>query len=288
MNARVNEAELAALIQLIDDPDEEIYGAVSQRIVGYGKTVLPQLEQEWETCEQPDQQLRIDALIQRIHFDEVTRRFDHWRMEENPSLWSGLLILDQLHHREDRTETLNRSLELVRRNAWLELNQYLTPLEQINVLSRVLFEHNGFKPIEPVRERMEHYFIGDVLLKRAGNQMGLGMLLLVLADELDLPLEALQVPGLFVLGSPNPFATQHASGIETFDFFVDPQTGELFGRVEIEQYLRRTKQPMDVEYFAPHSNVKLVENWLYQIGKKAIENQDTPLNEQIIRLLGRL
>jgi hypothetical protein len=288
MNAAVNESEWAALIQLIDDPDEEIFQAVSQRIAACGLSVLPQLEQIWETAEHPEHQNRLDALIRRIQFEDIQKQFDLWRLQELPDLWSGLLILDQLNHREDRSDALCTSLEQLRRNAWLELNQYLTPLEQINVLSRVLFEHNSFKGIDPVREKIENYFLGDVLLKRTGNQMGLGLLLLVLAEKLDLPLHAMQVPGLFVLGSPNILPSRQRTGIESIDFYVDPQTGELFGRVEIEQFLRRVHQPLEDVYFSPLTNPELIGVWLKKLQQKAEENGDKSLVDQIQELVNSL
>lgn len=287
MNALMNEAEWTALIQLIDDPDEEIYQAVSKRILGYGKSAIPHLEQLWESSEQPEHQRRIDLLIRHIHFEEVRIQFERWQQAEYPELWTGFLILDQLLHREDRAETLNASLEQLRRNAWLELNQYLTPLEQINVLSRVLFEHSGFKGIDAGRERIEHYFVGDILLKRSGNQMGLGFLILVLAEKLDLPIQALQIPGLFVLGSPNLLSVQPKTGIDSIDFYLDPQTGELFGRIEIEQFLRRVHQPMDDAYFIPLSNPELVGIWLKKVQEQAQDGGDQALAEQIDQLLQR-
>ena len=288
MNTAVNESEWAALLQLIDDPDEEIFQAVANRITSCGTTVLPQLEHIWETAEHPEQQQRVDALIRRIHFQEIQVQFDEWRKQDLPDLCSGLLILDQLSHREDRVDVLRSSLEQLRRNAWLELNQYLTPLEQINVLSRVLFEHSGFKGIDPVRERIEHYFMGDVLLKKTGNQIGLGLLILALAEKLDLPLQALQVPGLFVLGSPNILPSRKRTGIESIDFYVDPQTGELFGRAEIEQYVRRIHQPLDEAYFSPLTNPELIGVWLKKLQQKATESGDNPLADQIQELINSL
>ena len=36
--------ELSALFTLIDDPDEEVFGAVSEKIIDYGKNIIPSLE----------------------------------------------------------------------------------------------------------------------------------------------------------------------------------------------------------------------------------------------------
>jgi regulator of sirC expression with transglutaminase-like and TPR domain len=200
MYAPVNEAELSALIRLLEDPDEAVYEPVSKRILEYGDQAIPHLEHVWETTDHTDQQVRVETIIRRIQFLEISDKLNDWRNQERADLWEGLLILDKLHHREDRSDALRTSLEQLRRNAWLELNQYLTPLEQINVLSRVVFEHERFKGIDASRERLAHHFVGEVLLKRTGNQIGLGLLIQVLADKLDLPLYTLSIPGIIVLG----------------------------------------------------------------------------------------
>ena len=36
--------ELNALFKLIDDPDEEVFSAVTNRLIVYGKSIIPQLE----------------------------------------------------------------------------------------------------------------------------------------------------------------------------------------------------------------------------------------------------
>ena len=40
--------ELVALFRLIDDPDEDVYHVVSNKIMDYGKRVIPNLENLWE------------------------------------------------------------------------------------------------------------------------------------------------------------------------------------------------------------------------------------------------
>ena len=280
MYAPVNEAELSALIRLLEDPDEAVYEPVSKRILEYGDQAIPHLEHVWETTDHTDQQVRVETIIRRIQFLEISDKLNDWRNQERADLWEGLLILDKLHHREDRSDVLRTSLEQLRRNAWLELNQYLTPLEQINVLSRVVFEHERFKGIDASRERLAHHFVGEVLLKRTGNQIGLGLLIQVLADKLDLPLYTLSVPGIIVLGSPNMLNPREKKGIDSIDFYLDPQTGELFGRAEIEQYLRRIHQPVDHAFFQPLSDTGVVDFWLGKIGQKADELDETHLATQ--------
>jgi regulator of sirC expression with transglutaminase-like and TPR domain len=287
MHAPVNDTELIALIRLLEDPDEAVYEPVSKRILEYGTQAIPHLEHAWETTEETEQQLRVEFIIRRIHFLEIAERLHQWRTQERPDLWEGMLILDRLHHREDRSDTLRSSLEILRRNAWLELNQYLTPLEQINVLSRVLFEHERFKGVDAARDRLEHLFPGDILLSRTGNQLGIGLLIQVLAEKLDLPLYAFSVPGIFVLGSPNIIRSREKKGIDSIDFYLDPQTGELFGRAEIEHYLRRIHKPLEESYFRPLTPAQLIDAWLTRLRDKCIEAEENQLAAFVSELLAK-
>ena len=59
--------EIKALFTLIDDPDEEIYSSISEKIVAYGKVIIPNLEHLWETTLSEDVQQRIEGIIQRLH-----------------------------------------------------------------------------------------------------------------------------------------------------------------------------------------------------------------------------
>jgi hypothetical protein len=44
----VETKEINALFTLIDDPDEEVYSTVSNRIIDFGRGIIPNLEDLWE------------------------------------------------------------------------------------------------------------------------------------------------------------------------------------------------------------------------------------------------
>ena len=60
--------EINALFTLIDDPDEEVYSTVSEKIVAYGKNIIPNLEHLWETTLSADVQERIEMIIHHLIF----------------------------------------------------------------------------------------------------------------------------------------------------------------------------------------------------------------------------
>lgn len=89
--------EIKALLTLIDDPDEEVYKTVSDRIISFGKEIIPTLESYWESITNEDTQERIESLIHRVHLRDLTEEFRMWR-DENGSLLEGSLLVAKYHY----------------------------------------------------------------------------------------------------------------------------------------------------------------------------------------------
>ncbi|MEI9933362.1 MAG: hypothetical protein WDM71_00550 [Ferruginibacter sp.] len=43
----VENKEITALFHLIDDPDQEVYNTISDKIISFGKGIIPNLENLW-------------------------------------------------------------------------------------------------------------------------------------------------------------------------------------------------------------------------------------------------
>ncbi|HQW84023.1 MAG TPA: hypothetical protein PK987_06180, partial [Ferruginibacter sp.] len=84
--------EITALLHLIDDPDEEVYSTVSERIVAFGKDIIPNLENLWENTSNEDIQERIELLIHRLHFRDLTDEFTEWAAKDAGLLEGALLV----------------------------------------------------------------------------------------------------------------------------------------------------------------------------------------------------
>ena len=67
--------EIIALLHLIDDPDEDVYSTVSDKIISFGKDIIPNLEHLWENTSSEEVQERIELLIHRLHFRDLTDAF---------------------------------------------------------------------------------------------------------------------------------------------------------------------------------------------------------------------
>ena len=88
--------EIKALLHLIDDPDEDVYNTVSNKIISFGKEIIPNLEHLWESVSNEDTQERIELLIHRLHLRDLTDEFTPWK-EPGATLLEGALLVSKYH-----------------------------------------------------------------------------------------------------------------------------------------------------------------------------------------------
>ena len=63
--------QLNALIQLLDDPDEDVYRHIREKFMEMGLDAVPHLENNWESSEEIFVQQRIENLIHSIKSFDV-------------------------------------------------------------------------------------------------------------------------------------------------------------------------------------------------------------------------
>src|SRR5215207_7863426 len=151
--------EISALFVLIDDPDEEVFGAVSNRIVHYGKGIIPNLENLWENTISTEVQERIELLIHRLHYRDLTEEFQQWDRNTHQDLLTAAILVARFQYPELTTASIFQEIEKLRRNIWLELNSYLTPLEQVHVVTSILYNYYGLKGMEVGYQHPEEFLV---------------------------------------------------------------------------------------------------------------------------------
>ena len=261
--------EISALFHLIDDPDEEVFDAVSKKIVDYGKPIIPNLEHLWETHPSEDVQNRIELLIHRLHFRDLTEDFHQWSVSGHHDLMLGALLVSKFQYPELSTTPVLQEIEKVRRNIWLELNNYLTPLEQIHIVTSILYSYYGLKGGETSYQESNEFLLHKVLEAKRGNQVSNGILYLILCELLDIPVKAIGVPKQFVIAYFKPGYSEEnlPNPINKIEFFIDPTSGQVFTHKEVESYFKRIAVPPVGTYFKPQTNKKIIQQLLQELSK---------------------
>jgi len=261
--------EISALLHLIDDPDEEVFDAVSKKIVDYGKPIIPNLEHLWEnTPDQPVQE-RIELLIHRLHFHDLSEDFRQWTVSGHHDLMLGAMLTCKFQYPDLATTPVMQEIEKIRRNIWLELNNYLTPLEQINIVTSILYSYYGLKGGETNYKEPNEFLLHKTLEAKRGNQISNGILYLMLCELLDIPVRAVHIPKQFIIAYFKPGYSEEnlPNPLHKIEFFIDPSTGQVFTHQDVESYFKRIAVPPVGTYFKPQKNKQVIRELLEEFSK---------------------
>ncbi len=261
--------EISALLLLMDDPDEFVYSAVSDKIISFGKAIIPNLEDLWENTTDQELQERIELLIHRLHFRDLTEDFTNWA-NGDADLLQGALLVSKYHYPDLNPTTVMQDIEKLRRNIWLELNNYLTALEQVNVISSILYNYNKQIGVEFAYNNPDDYLINKALESKKGNAVSNGLIYLVLCELLDIPVKAVNIPRQFILAYFDPQydivnPVGHAS--EKINFYVDPMNGHMYTQKDVDNYFKRIAVTPTASYFRQLSNKKIIQFLLEELSK---------------------
>ncbi|HEY6954662.1 MAG TPA: transglutaminase family protein [Flavisolibacter sp.] len=278
--------EISALFRLIDDPDEEVFGAVSTKIVDFGKTIIPNLEHLWETTPNEHIQERIEIIIHKLHYKDLTEDFNQWSLAGHHDLLVGALLVSKFQYPDLSTSATLLEVEKIRRNIWLELNQYLTPLEQIRIVTGILFSYYNLKGNEVAYTDVNEFLIHKLLESKRGNQLSNGVLYLIICDLLDIPVKAIGIPKQFVLAYFKPGYSNEATEDyrDKIEFFIDPSNGMVFTHKDIDSYFKRISVPPVPSYFKPLSNKKVIQHLLEETSKCFDNEKDSYKKEELLEL----
>lgn len=261
--------EISALFQLIDDPDEEVFSKVTERIISHGRAIIPNLENLWENSPDENVQERIELIIHKLHFRDLVEEFVEWK-KGNCELLQGALLVSKYCYPEMIATTTLQEIEKLRRNIWLELNSYLTPLEQINVISGILYSYYKLKGNEVSYDLSDDFLLTKLIENKRGNSITNGILYLILCELLDIPARAINIPRQFILGYfeidynfPNP--TKQKS--EKINFYIDPLNGQVYSHKDVESYFKRISVPPVPSYYKALDDKKIIQHLLEEFSK---------------------
>lgn len=261
--------EISALFHLIDDPDEEVFTTVSERIVAFGKGIIPNLENLWENTPNEGIQERIELLIHRLHYRDLTEEFNYWKGQPEQDLLNGAILVSKYQYPDLTSASVYAEIEKMRRNIWLELNSYLTALEQTNIITTILYNYYNLKGAEINYGEPGEFLINKVLDTKRGNSIANGIIYLVLAELLDVPIRAINIPRQFILAYFDvDYNWQLPSNpAHKIQFYIDPMTGHVFTHKDVETYFKRISVPPTASYFKPMSKKRIIQFLLEELSK---------------------
>jgi len=281
--------EITALLHLIDDPDEDVYNTVSDRIISFGKDIIPNLESLWENTTNEEIQERIELLIHRLHFRDLTDDFTEWAAGD-ADLLEGALLVARYHYPDLDATAVYQDMEKLRRNTWLELNNYLTPIEQINIVTSIYYNYFKQKGVEFAYNNPDDYLVNKTLESKKGNALSNGIIYIALCELLDLPVKAINIPRQFILAYVDPqhdLLNPKGHTSEKINFYIDPLNGQMYSHQDVEAYFKRISVPPVASYFRQLNNKRIIQYLLEELSK-CFDNERNRYKMDELQLLANL
>ncbi len=258
---------IEALVRLIEDPDETIYGHVRDELMSCGSSVIPFLESSWETEDYGlIFQSRVESLIHEIQLSEVKNDLKQWIASSSKDLLTGAIIIARYQYPNLVEEEIHQKIQAIRKDIWLEISDDQTAYEKVRIFNKVFFGKYGFSGNSKDYHSPLNSCINTVIQMRKGNPLSLCVLYSVIARSLDMPVYGVNLPNHFILTYLDE---------DKMISFIDPENkygnlfyinafskGGIFDAEEIRAFLKGLKKPELREYFEPCSNSAIIKRML--------------------------
>ena len=247
----MEENELTALIDLLEDPDDGIYEQIKRKILDIGPPIVQHLESAWELSDHGVVfRNRVEDLLHTIHLETVHTELKDWGLSEEQDLLTGALTICKYRYTELDVVQVTSKLQALRQDIWLELGDGLTAFEKVRIVNHFLFEVHGFNGNKENYLAPQNSFLNEVISTKKGNPLTLSILYQLVAEQLGLPIAGVNLPNHFILAY-----MEEGSAVKTEErvlFYINPfSKGDILTTKEIDQFLARLKIKPASSFYTP-------------------------------------
>jgi regulator of sirC expression with transglutaminase-like and TPR domain len=250
--------ELNALIHLLDEPDEKVFDSIRERINSFGNEAIPYLEKALEISFDTFIQERAGEIIKGIQQKVLHAEFSDWINTASSDLLKGYILVTRSQYPEISEESLTITIEQMKMDAWLELNDNLTALENIKVLNHIIYHMHNLDGNKINLFDPQNIYLNTLLETHKGSSLSLGILYMIIARKLNIPIYGVNLPQHFILS----YVSELSGADPTMDdvlFYINPfNKGAVFTKREIELFIQQLRINPDRSYFSPCSNIDII------------------------------
>ena len=246
----MQESELRALISLLEDEDPAIKTHVEQKLFSLGEMVIPTLEKAWEQEGNEQLQNRIADVIHVIQRQHTITDLKEWKVSKSNDLLKGWYLVTQYQFPELDFGIYKRMVNRLVNKIWLELRGGMSVRDKFRIINRMLFERERFKGVNSHQLfDPQNYYVNGVMETRKGSPLSLGMLYMIICNELDIPVHGILLPGYFVLHYED----------EQLEIFIDVyDRGRFFSRRDLKGFLKQKKIEDTQRYYQASSKIFII------------------------------
>src|SRR5665213_373242 len=248
----MDKTQIHALISLLDDPDEQVYSQIKDKLLQLGEDVIPVLESAWENSFDTVLQNRIEGIIHRIQFDNIRRSLREWALPEQQDLLTGALLIARYQYPDLDETAIRKHVEQIKQDIWLELNNNLTALEKVRVINHILFDVHNFSANTQNINAPQNSYVNNVLESKKGNPVSLAIIYAVIAQDLRIPIYGVNLPDHFILAyvDNGPGFSHAVEDPDRVLFYINPfSRGAPVNKKEIDSFLKQSRLETHAEFY---------------------------------------
>jgi regulator of sirC expression with transglutaminase-like and TPR domain len=284
----INETEVNSLIRLLDDPDQEIYNHVHEKLLSYGSEVINYLETAFGEAFDPIQQERIANLVHDIQFDILKNDLRLWQHSGAFDLLRGILIMNRYQYPDLDEQKVINQIEAIKRDIWIQMMNESSAPEQIKLINHVFYSIYGFSGNTANHLDPQNSYLSQVLDTKKGSQTSLAIIYSIIAQKLDIPVYGVNLPQHFILAYMDESRQSEFEGGVLF-YINAFNKGLIFGRRDVDMFLKQLNVKPDKQFYEPCSNTEIIKRVLRNL-ISAYEHLASPdkvaeLNE-LLEILG--
>lgn len=291
----IEAAEFNAMLSLLDDTDEAVVSAVESRFLEEGDSVIEQLEKSWVSNDFPQVSSQIESLIKRIQRNHLHQGFGAWFKQELPDLLEGWIWLSKIKYPGIQSESILRSINDIKMDAWLMMGNVQNEREKIDILNHVFFHQQGFKGDSNQYHYPDNSFINTVLSRKTGNPISLSALYITVAQSLGLPVFGVNLPQHFVVaycglkkGVSNKCAVNELKTSEIGEplFYINPYSkGQVFIKDSVDAFLKVVNVKPMAQFYLPCSVHDIIKRMLRNLHYSFGESQEIEKQQELLLVM---
>jgi regulator of sirC expression with transglutaminase-like and TPR domain len=290
MTEKQRNTELEALISLMDEPDEEIFRTIRERIFAHGKEAVPVLEHMWENTFDPTIQHRIEDLIHVIQFENLKKEMNDWSQFGHHDLLQGALLVTKYQYPDLDEDAIIKKIGGYSQDVWLELNQNLTGLEKVKVINHILFDIHKLTGNLTNINSADNFFLNNLLDSKKGSPLILGIIYISISQNLRIPIYGVDLPRHFVLAYTDDILVAQGDIPEgEVLFYINPfNKGAVFTSNEIEIFIRQLQLERKDSYFVPCDNKTIIRRMMNELIYIYDQSGNPGKKDEMTELLGMI
>jgi regulator of sirC expression with transglutaminase-like and TPR domain len=258
----MNLNEIVSLISLLDDPDENIFQHVQDKLIQIGVEAIPYLERSWEENKYTGLfQVRIETLIDTIQFNQIIADLSGWNNSEK-NILDGWILLTKWQFPGINESIIKGKIEEIKNDIWIEIKGKQTAQEKILTFNKVFYTNYKFQGNTKNYHSPINSFIHTVLETKHGNPLSLAILYSTIAQMLHIPIYGVNLPNHFILAyvesdlRSNDFKNLNRKDIL---FYINAfSNGSILNEKDIHSFLKQLKIEPNESFYIPCSNKTII------------------------------